>query len=217
MVNLYAMDLTPYLDGEGWRVLLDTLPRPRRQRVLACRRSGDRARIAGAGWLLRYALLQAGVRPEEQVFMKNQWGKPALRSQAAPHFSLSHSGPWAVCALGDSPLGVDIEGHRCTLSIARRFFHPREIAQVEALPPEAQPDALCRLWVAKEAFVKAVGLGFGLPFSSFSIQITAEEIRLEDPDTLYHFHEYILGADRLCLCAGPERPALTLVAVAPAP
>lgn len=215
MTNLYALDLMPYLGPDRWRLLLEGLPLRRRQRVFACRREEDRTRIAGAGWLLRYALLRAGVPPEEQIFEENQWGKPALLRREGPQFSLSHSGPWAVCAVGDDALGVDIEAPRCTLPIARRFFHPKEVAQVEAMPPEGQPDTLCRLWTAKEAFIKAVGLGFGMPLSSFSIRLSEDALWLEDPDAPFVLHEYTLGAYRLCLCAGPERPALSLVTDGP--
>ena len=54
-------------------------------------------------------------------------GKPYLVSEPGVHFSLSHSGDWAVCAIGDHPLGVDIE--KCEPGrpdIASRFFHRDE-------------------------------------------------------------------------------------------
>jgi len=67
MTGLYALDLTPYLSG-GWRELLPELPEQRQTRALACRFEADRARVAGAGWLLQYALEQAGIPAKQQVF-----------------------------------------------------------------------------------------------------------------------------------------------------
>ena len=116
--------------------------------------------------------------------------------------------PEVLCALGDAPLGVDVEGPRCSIQMARRFFHPREVAFAEALPPAEQTEALCRLWVAKEAFLKAEGTGLHRPLSSFCVRLTKEGASLEIPGTLLRLHEYALGAYRVCLCARESRPAL---------
>ena len=208
MGNLYAMNLSAVLPEERWHVLLEGLPEERQRRALACRRAEDGARIAGAGWLLRQALDWWGIPPAQQAFIKNPWGKPKLLNQTRPQFSLSHSGPWVLCAVGDAPLGVDIESSRCTMQMASRFFHPREAAFAASLPPEEQAEALCRLWVAKEAFLKAEGTGLHRPLSSFCVRLTKEVASLEIPGTLLRLHEYALGAYRVCLCARESRPAL---------
>ena len=213
MASLYRLNLSSLLQGGAWRALLEELPPRRRDRALACRREADAARTAAAGWLLRHALTLAGIPPEEQVFTENDWGKPRLTGRDRPQFSLSHSGVWALCAVGDSPMGVDIELPRCTLSMARRFFHPAEAAFVQSLPPQRQPEALCRLWVAKEAFLKAEGVGLHRPLSSFCVRLTGEGAALEDSpfSAPYRLHEYCLGAYRVCLCTREGRPELTAV------
>lgn len=212
MGKLYAMNLSALLPGERWRALLEMLPASRQRRALACRRAEDGARIAGAGWLLRQALDWWGVPPAQQIFTQNAWGKPELLGRAQPQFSLSHSGPWVLCALGDAPLGVDVEGPRCTMQMARRFFHPREAAFAEALPPAEQAEALYRLWVAKEAFLKAEGTGLHRPLSSFCVRLTGEGAALEGTAPSFRLYEYVLEGCRVCLCTREERPALTAVA-----
>ncbi len=208
MAKLYVLDLRPWLDGK-WRELLPLLPEARQKKALACRRDADGARTACAGWLLQYALIQAGVPQEAQIFTENPWGKPLLRDRADLHFSLSHSGTWAVCAVGASPLGVDVEPPRCTIAMARRFFHPLEIEALERLKPEAQPDALGRLWTAKEAYLKALGRGLTQPLNSFAVTLTPEATLLDRSP--YRLHEYRLGDYFLCLCTPEARPEMALL------
>ena len=210
MTNLYAWDLSPYLTDGAWHSLLPGLSQKRQKRALSCRYEADSARIAAAGQLLRHALIQAGVPPEEQIFTENAWGKPALLDRSAPCFSLSHSGQWILCAVGDAPLGVDIELPRCTMAMAQRFFHPQEVLAVKAMPQPEQAGALCRLWVAKEAFLKAEGVGFHRPLNSFCVRLAAEGASLEGAPSLL-LHEYRLGAYFACLCAYAERPDLRVV------
>ncbi len=212
MTKLYALDLQPYLT-DHWRDLLPDLPDARRRRVLACRFESDRARIAGTGWLLQYALKEAGIDAKKAVFTENSYGKPLLASAPDVHFSLSHGGNWAVCALGDTPLGVDVEFPRCTMKIANRYFQEEELAFLSHLSGIQQRDALNRLWTGKEAFVKALGLGLSQSLDSFQILLSRREAVLkQDLSPLpYVLHEYQPDLSRICLCAVGEKPPLELV------
>ena len=205
MCKLYALDLRPY-SANHWPDLLPTLPDDRQRRVLACRSPEDQSRTAGAGWLLQFALEQAGVPASQQVFVQNPWGKPLLQNREDLHFSLSHSGHWAVCALSDAPVGVDVEQPRCTEAVARRFFRSDELTALD-------PVFLTRLWTAKEAFVKALGRGLTIPLDSFAVRLGPDSAELEQSYTPlpYRLHEYRLGDDLLCLCAADDRPELEFV------
>lgn len=212
MTKLYAMDLKSYLT-DRWRDLLPDLPDARRRRVLACRFESDRARLAGTGWLLQYALKEAGVDAKKAVFSENEYGKPLLSSVPDLHFSLSHGSNWAVCALGDHPLGVDVELPRCTMKVADRYFQPEELQYLVDLPEMRQRDALNRLWTGKEAFIKAIGRGLSQPLDSFQILLTGREAVLRQ--TLsplpYLLHEYQPDMSRICLCAVGDKPKLQVV------
>ena len=212
MTKLYALDLQPYLT-DHWRDLLPDLPDARRRRVLACRFESDRARIAGTGWLLQYALKEAGIDAKKAVFAENSYGKPLLASAPDVHFSLSHGSNWAVCALGDTPLGVDVEFPRCTMKIANRYFQEAELEFLSHLSGIQQRDALNRLWTGKEAFVKALGLGLSQSLDSFQILLSRREAVLkQDLSPLpYVLHEYQPDLSRICLCAVGEKPPLELV------
>ena len=206
MTKLYLLDLRRYESGL-WRELLPQISASRRSRALACRFEPDKMRIVCAGWLLQKALEQAGVAPQEQIFLENEYGKPYLPNHPDVHFSLSHSGVWAACAIADHPIGVDIELPRCRLDVARRFFHPDELKDAEALDRIERSDLLNRLWTGKEAFLKMLGCGMTVPLNSFMIHLgDTAELEQSYTDKPYKLFEYKQGFYRLCLCAQGIRP-----------
>lgn len=214
MVKLYALQISPLLPENRWEALLPLLSPQRQQRILACRHGADRARLAGAGWLLRYALSQEGIPVHAQQFTTSPDGKPLL-ANGSLDFSLSHSGEWVLCAVSTKCVGVDVELPRCTLATARRFFAPEEVAMVESLPKSAQADALLRLWTAKEAFTKALGTGLKQGLASFSVHLSQDGAVLEQNISLLPFRleEYVLPGCRACLCTLEPRPPLLEVAL----
>ena len=210
MAKLYALQISPLLPENRWEALLPLLSPQRQQRIRACRHGADRARLAGAGWLLRYALSQEGIPVYAQQFTTSPDGKPMLVNGSLD-FSLSHSGEWVLCAVSAKRVGVDVELPRCTLATARRFFAPEEVAMVEALPKTAQVDALLRLWTAKEAFTKALGTGLKQGLGSFSVHLDQNGATLvQNISPLpFRLEEYVLPGCRACLCTlEPRTPLL---------
>ncbi|WP_390905482.1 4'-phosphopantetheinyl transferase family protein [Occallatibacter riparius] len=54
------------------------------------------------------------------------------------------------------------------MKLARRFFHPNEIAHLESLPDDRRGPEFLRIWVCKEACLKAIGSGIAGNLASFS-------------------------------------------------
>lgn len=206
MTRLYVLDLRALRNGR-WRELLPELPRDRRERARGCRFEDDSIRIAGAGWLLRQALERVGIPVKQQTFSVNAWGKPELIGSDIC-FNLSHSGGWAVCAVSDHPVGVDVELPRCSMAVAKRHFCPEELKLLEDLPWQEQKLWLNRLWTAKEAFSKAMGRGLTLPLNSFQVCLTQNKAVLEQSCSQlpYVLHEYVLQPCCLCLCCADSKP-----------
>jgi 4'-phosphopantetheinyl transferase len=100
-------------------------------------------------------------------------------------FNISHSGGYCALAMGAFPrIGVDIEALRDTVGdIAENVFTKREIAIYAAVPPPERMRVFFRGWVAKEAYLKAIGDGLvgGLKSAEFDLsfgpEITAIAIR----------------------------------------
>jgi 4'-phosphopantetheinyl transferase len=130
------------------------LPPWRQQRLAQINYPSARQESLAAGLLYAFALARRGLPLDEPVTLLGA-GKPVLARQSEVHFSLSHSGPWAMCAISDRPVGVDVQQVRpVKLSIARRF-HPQEREWLSRQTEGEQQAEFFRLWTRKEAWVKA--------------------------------------------------------------
>jgi len=111
--------------------------------------------------------------PEEIGFGKNDFGKPSLSEKSPIEFNLSHSGDAALVAVtSDREIGVDIERYREGLEtekISKRFFSPREVAVLLALPESDREEAFYTCWTRKEAYIKARGEGLSIGLSGFEV------------------------------------------------
>jgi phosphopantetheinyl transferase len=84
-------------------------------------------------------------------------GKPYLPDESF-HFSLSHSGDYAVAIVGtDGPVGVDVEKITPKIErIAAKFLRPEELA---FLSGEDRTAHLTTCWCIKESVIKWYGKG----------------------------------------------------------
>lgn len=129
------------------------------------------------------------IAPAEIEFAAGPHGKPALSGAAAAsgiQFNLSHSdGMGLIGWAQDRRIGVDVERWRALrdeAALVRRFFSPAEIAAYEALPDAQRRAGFFRCWTRKEAYVKAVGRGLGLPLHSFDVNLEqGDDARLLRP------------------------------------
>lgn len=119
-------------------------------------------------------------RPAESVeLLVGPHGRPMLASGGAGlGFSASHGGGSLLVAVarGVQP-GVDIEAlapRPNALPIARRYFTGEEAEALEALQGRERELAFYRLWVAREAVLKAIGRG--LAFGLDRLRIDADPI-----------------------------------------
>ena len=112
----------------------------------------------------------------ELRFVTNAHGKPALVAEA-PHleFNLTHSEDLALLAIAEQDVGIDLEFVRGSCDwnrLADRVFTAREWSQLEQLPPDEERTRRCyELWTAKEAYIKARGVGMSLPLRKFSVPL----------------------------------------------
>jgi 4'-phosphopantetheinyl transferase len=140
-------------------------------------------------WLLDYqrpqrrqplcALLAVylGISADDVVLNDSEHGRPELGLpwHGTLQFNWSHSGNKAIIAVARDVIpGIDIERLRPrpkVMQLAERFFHPAEVAALEALEENQREEAFLRLWTGKEAVLKA--LGRGLAFGLDRLHVTA--------------------------------------------
>lgn len=121
-----------------------------------------------AAWaLLEEAVRARGLDTLPEV-ARHPGGKPWFPAFPHFHFSVSHTEGFALCALGDCPLGCDIQAVRPRRDgLAEFAFSPAELAWLAARGSSWADFAL--LWTRKEAAVKQNGAG--LPFRPSKIAV----------------------------------------------
>jgi 4'-phosphopantetheinyl transferase len=123
-----------------------------------------------------------GVPPEDVALDCDANGKPRLLDQMnrdALRFNLAHSGNLAVVAIArDCEVGIDIEQLRAVShweQISRRYFHEAEVVEIFGAACELRGAAFLRCWTAKEAVLKAIGMGLSCPLSSFRVPVHQQQ------------------------------------------
>ena len=93
-------------------------------------------------------------------------------------FNISHSGDYAVLALSDGRVGIDVEKIRpVDFKIAEACFHGKELESFN-FDPDKRPENFYRLWTLKESFIKAVGQGLSYPLKYFYFSFPATGIKI---------------------------------------
>jgi len=172
MVHVWAIDLARSDDecNELAGILSeDELRRAANMRVDHARRQFIVSRSCLRLLLARYF----GGDPGDIQFVIGEHGKPSV-ADTALRFNLSHSHELALIAVAsERELGVDIERtrrRRDPLRIARRYFTRAENDAIEGA--DDRVIAFYRYWVAKEALLKATGLGLAAGLGSFEVALT---------------------------------------------
>lgn len=157
----------PWL-GQAW-ALLDAAQRQRAQRQ---RRPADRDALALSYALHRLLLGGAlDLAAADVPLLRDPLGCPRIAG-GRMRTSLSHAGDAVAIAAARAPVGVDLEhawrGPELP-GIAQRVCHPSELAQLQRLQPPAREAWLLELWVRKEAFLKAEGVGLTREMSDLAL------------------------------------------------
>lgn len=196
MIYTYYAD-AGCLDNENlFREKLKLLSPYRQQKIAILRHGRDKNRSLAAGLLLDHALAAFGLQERSVEYEIGEWGKPALKYHPEICFSLSHSGDYAICTVGDKPLGNDIERIKeGRLKVADRFFAKEELAWLYGTErEEEQTRRMFRLWTMKESFMKAVGMGMALSLRDFVVHVDGASgrarVRHSVDAKYYHMREY---------------------------
>ena len=108
-----------------------------------------------------------GLSPDAVELDCSEAGKPLVRKegrgQSAITFNMSHAHGRALIAVSKGrEVGVDLERIRSDVEAAKlskRYFAPSEQASIMELAQEQRAAKFFRYWVAKEAVLKAQGIG----------------------------------------------------------
>lgn len=109
----------------------------------------DRKRTVAGEMLIKTALCD-----DTLSILRDEHGKPYIKDSNL-HISISHSGDFAVCAIDEKPIGIDIEQIRdIKLKTAEKFCNEKELMYIN------ECDGISRffeIWTAKESAYKMLG------------------------------------------------------------
>ncbi len=157
---------------EHWNLLEGS----EKREVSKLRNQEDRMR-SGAGRIITKMLLAQylKVANSDIKIVKGKFGKPGMKrikGKELLKYSVSHSVAMVVIAVTKNlTVGVDTEIVRAFpeyKEIAGNFFTKKES---EAICKSQNAELFFYYWTAKEAYVKALGLGLQKSLNSFSVQV----------------------------------------------
>lgn len=177
MLQCYGMEMTDKGSWEAWLQLEELLPAERLERLHGLHNEERRRHFLMSGLLMQYGISAAlGIPICNISYIYGKNGKPYLAPGVYEggqiDFNLSHSGRYAVLAVSDTPVGIDVEcSGRERLGVAKRFFCPEEYEDIQAAAtPQEKSLRFASYWTMKEAYVKRTGEGLMRELNSFYIR-----------------------------------------------
>lgn len=161
-----------------------------------------------------YALLTTAVQTvwgfeELPELERTEDGKPYFPDFPEHHFNLSHSEPYALCALDDAPVGADIQIVKPNWreGLPARVCSPEQLRWLEEQDDRRRSFAL--LWALKEARVKYTGTGLRVGIREISVPLPNAKETLYRHDGLW-FRVY-RGEDWMAAVCGENPPPEQLI------
>lgn len=177
---IHVFDNLDRFSEHQYQKLFEQLPPSRKAKAAIL--DGDGRKIA----ISEYYLLKELLKLKDNVDLSyDEKGKPAL---AGYNFSFSHCDKVICIAVGDTPVGVDIEKLRSyDDGLARYVLNDDELAFVQA--QHNKDEWFTKLWTQKEATIKCLGVNLDTPLKNV----------IDDNRFCYTFDKY--KHYHICQCA----------------
>lgn len=197
MVRTYVINVRQFDEEDAFRAALPAVSPYRQKKIALLKNEREKRRSLGAAFALNAALKYYGMSEQNMEYVLGEQGKPMFRDCPELSFSLSHSGDYAICSLGERETGCDIERVRPDkMRVAERFYAEEEKAWIyQADVLKEQESRMFRIWTMKESFLKVTGCGMALPLKDFAVLIGKDginEVRHSLNNKRYRIKEYSL-------------------------
>lgn len=155
----------------------------------AYRRPVDSRRfLVRAAWRRHLLGARLGCPANDVAFNANSFGKPGVVGGRI-HFNASHSEGMAMLALSDTvAVGIDIESRTSGEhweELESQVLHPLERQAFTPIAAAEKAVVFMHYWTAKEAILKAVGVGLNFTPNRFAVDVSQPEVKLiAAPDIL---------------------------------
>ena len=182
MTKVFIADVTKF--NTDISLYKDCVSKYRYEKASGYRNTENKLTEIGAELLLFKYL---GRVPEYKI---DEYGKPYGEEV---EFNFSHSGQIAVCGISNSPLGVDVEKIRdVNFDVAKRNFSKKEYEKL--LSSQNPEETFFELWVKKESYAKALGIGLRSKLSDIDTESVVD----------WQFYTYDIKGYKICVCSKEE-------------
>jgi 4'-phosphopantetheinyl transferase len=210
----------------AYEALVGVLSPPERRRAgrFQLARLGRRYAV-GRGALRMLLGAELGMPADAVPLGVGEHGKPELECATEIEFNVSRCDHIGVIGIARNvAVGVDVE--RCSrprdlARIAHHLFDPQESEVIAQLPDHLTEAALLRCWTAKEAVVKAIGIGLtrGLREVVLEPDPRRELHVLRAPDgvtpSTWTLHQVGLCDSRMTVAVAVAAPGVPLASIQP--
>lgn len=121
-----------------------------------------------------YIEKKQGKKIENLGIQYGEHGKPYLPQYPNIHFNLTHAGQFVVLAVGDEPMGIDMEEcKKANMNLAKRCYHKEEYEKLRKLKENDWEECSIRFyqyWTMKESYLKYDGSGITRPLSELLME-----------------------------------------------
>lgn len=166
-MRIYKYNINNLSDEEYERYRMH-MENERRERLDKLRFFDDRKRSLCGYMLAIKALSEISATPESDIIISyDKNGKPYSNTRVC--FSISHSGEYAVCAVDEKDIGIDIERVRSVnMESVRKFATESESVYIFGHTPSKADfkstdkkilERFFEVWTKKEAYGKMCGVG----------------------------------------------------------
>ena len=207
MVSVFSLRLDDKLNEIYYQYLVNKASEAISKKFLEFRNRDDAYRSLFAEFLARYVAIQhLKVTSNDLMMLCSSHGKPYFLGFENFHFNLSHSGEFVVCAISDSPVGIDVEKIiPLDIRLMASNYSLSEQADLYRQKPETELSYFYELWTLKESFIKKSGEGLSKQLDSFSIKIFNDGISINCDDITtksVFFKQYDIDRDcKMAVCA----------------
>ncbi|MBQ7757621.1 4'-phosphopantetheinyl transferase family protein [Anaerotignum sp.] len=203
MKEILYMDVTMFEDKALFEQGMSMISAERMEKIRKFKNPVPARLSLGAGVLLYFALDRYGLAEKKGKIKTGEYGKPYLEGEDF-HFSLSHSGHYAICAVSSTPIGVDLQQIKEKLPMrTTKILTEAEKIYLEEVTETERAEIFYRLWARKESLIKWDGRGLRLPLEQVSFVkdgILVDKVKFEGK--ILHFKEYqeLLPQYAICIC-----------------
>lgn len=186
MLKVYYANIAPLREAISRERNMLLIPEVRRERLVKLKSEEEQLRGLAVSVLLRIALEEEGFSFDTLEFVRGAHGKPYI-VDCEIYFNVSHAGEYALSAVCDQEVGVDIE------SLTRLDEHPNQVMRIaERILTDKErklweksgmnASELLRIWTRKESYAKREGIGLSIGLESVDTTENAfyQERQLKD-------------------------------------